>query len=328
MTEHDWDFPMAVNRRCQGCGKTDAEIGGPPEAPCLGRQTIEELSTIHTLSPTTSEIDRKWGDHVTIRPPSPARPLYEPRMPPEIARAILAVAKEVQRLGKDEENKFAKFRYVSVDKFYEEIGPLMAKHGLFDFAQEVSAEIEARETTDEGGKLRRSLWLTSEYDVMLYHESGAEFGPIRRTMMVLATGPQAFGSGVSYVEKYFLRALFKVPTGEQDADAEAQEGVPERSGTQLRRQAWTPKVAPSKASSPTGDVARAIIIRMRHEIKNAGYIEELNERGIFGPSALSDHDLIVAQRGGEELWRDLVNRDAARRLELSSAQAEGMEGVL
>ena len=43
-------------------------------------------------------------------------------MPPEIAKAIVAVNKKVKSLAKDEENKFARFRYTSVDAFYEAIG--------------------------------------------------------------------------------------------------------------------------------------------------------------------------------------------------------------
>jgi hypothetical protein len=52
------------------------------------------------------------------------------------------------------------------------------------------------------------------------------YGPIRRNQQVSATGPQSYGASEAYVEKYFLRNLFKIPTGELDADAEPQEGLP------------------------------------------------------------------------------------------------------
>ncbi len=149
-----------------------------------------------------------------------------PVMPPEIAKAVIAIKKQIKSLGKDSENKFARFKYVSVDKFYEVIGPLMATNGLFTIVDEVSCAVEKRETQSDQGQIKASVWLTAQYDLTLFHESGAQYGPIHRAITVAATGPQAFGSGMSYVEKYFLRSLFKIPTGEEDADAEQQEGVP------------------------------------------------------------------------------------------------------
>jgi hypothetical protein len=45
------------------------------------------------------------------------------------------------------------------------------------------------------------------------------YGPIRTNVTVKAQGPQAYASAKSYAEKYFLRQIFKVPTGEKvDAD--------------------------------------------------------------------------------------------------------------
>ena len=147
-------------------------------------------------------------------------------MPPEIAKAVIAVKKQIKALGKDQENKFARFKYVSVDKFYEVVGPMMAEAGLFTIVDEVSCAVEKRETQSDQGQIKASIWLTAQYDLTLFHESGAGYGPIHRAITVAATGPQAFGSGMSYVEKYFLRSLFKIPTGEEDADAESQDGVP------------------------------------------------------------------------------------------------------
>ena len=149
-----------------------------------------------------------------------------PIMPPEIAKAVIAVKKEIKALGKDQENKFARYKYVSVDKFYEVIGPLMAAVGLFVVVDESACSVEKRETQSESGQVKSGMWLTANYDLTLFHESGVQYGPIHRTITVAATGPQAFGSGMSYVEKYFLRSLFKIPTGEEDADASEQEGVP------------------------------------------------------------------------------------------------------
>lgn len=47
------------------------------------------------------------------------------------------------------------------------------------------------------------------------------------------------------------------------------------------------------------------------------YIEQLNVRGVFGPSAAEDERLIRVQPEGDVVWNDLVERDAKRRLELA-----------
>jgi len=160
-------------------------------------------------------------------PGEPPRRL--PKMPPEIAKAIIAVCGQVKSLVKDDTNKFANYKFASVDTFYEAIGPLMAGAGIFVFADEVDTSVERRESTDDRTNTTKvSNWLISTFELMIYHESGTEWGPIRRKMQVLATGPQAYGSGQSYVEKYFLRGLFKVPTGEGDADSHEQTGLPAR----------------------------------------------------------------------------------------------------
>lgn len=147
-------------------------------------------------------------------------------MPPEIAKAVIDVKAKIKRIGKDSDNKHGGYKYTSVDQFFEEVGHIMADAGLFVILDEVDAHAETREATDNYGKAKISNWLSCEYDVFLFHTSGAQYGPIKRRIQVIASGPQAYGSAASYVEKYFLRSLLKIPTGEQDADADAQDGLP------------------------------------------------------------------------------------------------------
>lgn len=145
-------------------------------------------------------------------------------MPPEIAKAVVKVMGEVKKLGKDTRNPHGGYNYVSVDQFFDQIGQLMHAAGIFVVVNESESETAIRET----GNGRSSAWLTCAYDIFIYHESGAAYGPVKRSIQVSASGPQSYGSAISFVEKYFLRSLFKIPTGEQDADQDAQEGLPAR----------------------------------------------------------------------------------------------------
>ena len=160
-------------------------------------------------------------------------------MPPEIAKAVVKVMGEVKKLGKDTRNPHGGYNYVSVDQFFDQIGQLMHVAGIFVVVNESESETAIRET----GNGRSSAWLTCAYDIYIYHESGAAYGPVKRSIQVSASGPQSYGSAISFVEKYFLRSLFKIPTGEQDADQGAQEGLPAR----------TRKVAPPPPPKPAAN---------------------------------------------------------------------------
>lgn len=143
-------------------------------------------------------------------------------MPPAIAKAIVDVGKKIKALGYDEKNPHGSYRYVSVDKFYAIVGPLMTDAGLMVMIDETAAEVR------DGAK--GNPWLFTQYSMVFVHESGAMSPPMRRSCALPISGPQAFGAAQSYIEKQFLRQCFKIPTGDQDADAVAPEDTSGHSG--------------------------------------------------------------------------------------------------
>lgn len=145
-------------------------------------------------------IDRETGEIVAL-----------PGIPPAIATAIIAVKKQVKQLGADSRNEHGKYNFVSVDKFYERIGSLMAAAGLAVLINEAHSEVREGKSGNP--------WLFCRYEITLMHESGALSGlPLSRSLALPINGPQTYGAAQSYVEKQFLRQLFKIPTGERDAD--------------------------------------------------------------------------------------------------------------
>jgi hypothetical protein len=150
-----------------------------------------------------------------------------PKMSPDIAKAILTVMAKIKPLTKDSKNTFQKYSYVSVDQFYDLVGRLMAEADLFVMAFEKTMIVAKQSSTDDRGVTKESVWLSAVYDMYLYHASGAEFGPIERSIKVPASGAQSYASALSFVEKYFLRGLFKIPTGDPDADAEDKRTLPD-----------------------------------------------------------------------------------------------------
>ena len=143
------------------------------------------------------------------------------QMSPTIAAAIVAVCRDVRQLGADDRNNHGGYNFVSVDKFYAAIGPVMAKYGLATLANIARSEVV--ESVGDNNKVKSHLH--TEWELFLIHEDGSMYGPVRRDVTVIAAGPQAYASAESFVTKYFLRSTFKIPTGDKD-DADLHENTP------------------------------------------------------------------------------------------------------
>ena len=135
-------------------------------------------------------------------------------MSPSIAAAIVAVCRDVRQLGADDRNNHGGYNFVSVDKFYAAIGPVMAKYGLATLANVARSEVV--ESVGDNNKVKSHLH--TEWELYLIHEDGSMYGPVRRDVTVIAAGPQAYASAESFVTKYFLRSTFKIPTGDSMKD--------------------------------------------------------------------------------------------------------------
>ncbi len=145
------------------------------------------------------------------------------KMPKTVAAGVVGVTRKIGKLHRSERNNFAEYNYVSVDAFYEALGPIMAEEGLFVIVDETNVVI------DKG-------MLTCAYEIYLVSEAGDMFGPISSQVTVKAQGPQAYASAKSYVEKYFLRQIFKVPTGEKvDADMHDKSVLPDTVKPQVKK---------------------------------------------------------------------------------------------
>lgn len=201
-------------------------------------------------------------------------------MPPEIAKSIVKVMGEVKKLSKDETNKHGGYKYVSVDQFFELVGRLMADAGIFDVVEEVESSIEIRETVDQYGKTKKSAWLSTKYEIFIYHESGAVYGPLHRQQQVAATGPQSYGASEAFVEKYFLRNLFKVSTGEKDADDQPQEGLPSEAK-------WSGR-AGANAREEEDQAARFYVTQSKERFTKIEDIQQLREWWESQKSVMND----------------------------------------
>lgn len=193
-------------------------------------------------------------------------------LPKDIASAIVTVKGQVRALGYDEKNQHGGYRYVSVDKFYDTLGVIMAKAGLFVLMDEIASDVKEGAPNRDG---RVTPWLFVRYEIRFAHASGALSHPVHRSLAQPISGPQSFGAAQSYIEKQFLRQVFKIPTGEKDADAEdnSENAEPVRTAT-ARKQISKEVVEQTRVSKPAIDKEqlRVRLKTMQQAIDEAGAV--------------------------------------------------------
>lgn len=129
-----------------------------------------------------------------------------------ITAAVIKTRKDVGTLGKAAVNPHGNYKYVSIDKYYEVVASAAAKNGLFWTISEVKSTLNPN--------IGKTGVLDATYTITMYHESGAVAYEFSRIAMVHPIqGAQTVGSAMSYVDKVFMRQIFAVSTGEEDADA-------------------------------------------------------------------------------------------------------------
>ena len=131
----------------------------------------------------------------------------------KIAGAIAGVMSEIGSIPKTGYNKFHGYHYATLPDLLHVLTPLMGKHGIAVFQSEVETKtIENR--------------IAVTYEFMVAHSSG-ESWPERLRFTGMAMGrdgkgnwdDKAINKCHSAARKYFLLALFQVPTGDfEDAD--------------------------------------------------------------------------------------------------------------
>ena len=128
------------------------------------------------------------------------------KCPKVIAEAMAQVQSKISKLENDARNEFSNYKYSSIDAYYDFVRPLLVTAGLLIIPNENHAEISP------DGKTIKVI-----FDFILMHSSGEVWEvPIRRTVYIENRGAQACGAALSYADKFIMRTLFKISTGEVD----------------------------------------------------------------------------------------------------------------
>ena len=163
---------------------------------------------------------------------------------------IAAVAKamgEMKRIAKDSRNTEQRYDFASVDDFLGMTGPICAQNGIVTLLNEIDVEGFERQ-----GKFGPSHWLRIVFEIHTMHISGESLPVARRTVEVIRTGAQSFGSAQSYVLKQYQRALYQIPTGDKDDADFAEKGEGAVVKPEPKREA-----GPTAAQIAAGSLANA-----------------------------------------------------------------------
>lgn len=137
-----------------------------------------------------------------------------------IATAISAVMAEIGVVGEGGENKFQNYKYMSYKDMFRKLTPLMGKHGLAVIPTEKSKNLFDNDAVVMG-----------TYQFTIIHKSG-EVWPFQPEWTGVSRArdskggfdDKALNKCATAAQKYFLKALFQIPSGEDDEDPDNHDG--------------------------------------------------------------------------------------------------------
>jgi hypothetical protein len=140
--------------------------------------------------------------------------------PAQIYQKISAVMSEIEAIGKDRKNQQQNYSFRGIDDVYNELHPLLAKHGIFS-VPEVLEQSRAEKPNKSGGLLLYSI-LKIRYT--FFAEDGSS---IQATVVGegMDSGDKASNKAMAVAHKYALMQLFAIPT-EESKDPEDESPAP------------------------------------------------------------------------------------------------------
>lgn len=173
-----------------------------------------------------------------------------------IFKQINAVMREIEAIGKERSNKEQGYRFRGIDDVYNELHPLMAKHGVFTVPKVIKRE-HGEKATRNGGVLRVVI-LEMEYTFFAEDGSSVVAFVVGEGM---DSGDKASNKAMAVAHKYALVQVFAIPTEDEKdpendshdlAPSPGAQGAPKRGAS---RQAG-PRPNPTRQAPPSPGSAR------------------------------------------------------------------------
>jgi hypothetical protein len=185
--------------------------------------------------------------------------------------AIAAVMNEVHVVAKRGENEFHRYRYATMGDILKEITPLLGRHGIVIFQSETG-----RAMFDDDNVI------AVEYSFTVAHASGETWPHVIKQTGVSTCrnsrggwDDKSLNKCHTAARKYFLLALFQIPTGEEDdADQGDRRPAPAQVPAVVHRvRSVAPEYVvtpPSRALKQGGIAERAMTARYQQAVRSTG----------------------------------------------------------
>lgn len=126
-----------------------------------------------------------------------------------LIKKIAKISAGLPSLKKGDENNNIGFSFVSIDEYYEKIARAVIEGGVFWTTSQGSSRVTYIDDL---------CVVDTNYTFNVYDVDGDEKLEISVSVAHPFQGAQTAGASLSYADKLLMRSLFKVVTGEPDAD--------------------------------------------------------------------------------------------------------------
>jgi len=178
----------------------------------------------------------------------------------EIIKAVAEVMGKVGSVEKKGRNDFHRYAYATAADIQHALQPHLAAAGLVIFQNEVEREF-----------LANGEAVAVKYEFTLAHVSGEKWGdkPIHTGVAAARNTKGGFddkciNKTYTAARKYFLLALFQIPTGDYD-DADADEDKPKASKPAVAK----PTTAAPKENTPFDDAGTSDAVSIEEDMRAA-----------------------------------------------------------
>ena len=145
------------------------------------------------------------------------------RKHPTLKSALVAAQSELKNVSKDSVNPHFKSRYTQLATLLEDIEPVLNKHGIGVYTTEqprmVALEQEST-IADDGGI--RSVDVDGHYVTCVLFHGDTDDEIASQVYCPKQSGPQPFGSFLTYMRRYLIQGLCGVAE-DNDDDGESQQ---------------------------------------------------------------------------------------------------------
>lgn len=250
---------------------------------------MSEIKEAGNWTPVERDHLKEWR----TAPPPAQRVTFDP-IPGEIIKAISQVQLHVAVVSKANKNEFGKYKYTSADDIYASLTNKLAEIGLVIIPIELSPVETKTVETQKGPK----LWGRFHYGFVLAAGDSTWFDARNsRTLFIQLEGAQTFQAAESYLQKTYLRALFKIPTGDLDLDA-----IPKEEDVQAAKakSKGKPKLD-EKASRAKANELLKVIKNFDRPVDQKTQLEFVQEHGGDIETLLEEHKTEVRNAFSEAL---------------------------